>query len=261
MEPIRPLGDGTNPLAAGSSRDHSAQRWQLSDQMVGRQFADWGSGRGRGDCFYPGDHLGDPPLFGGLVGYQPPIPRARAAAATSLPCSISGSIRYFYCFRWWLVWAGCSAASRLYLRPRSRRAWHRRRHRRFSLRRGAGARPNTPHQAGGLGPHHWVWREWWPRRAHGSDFCRVRLAAGTRLGLSVADRRIALAAGIGAGIGAIFRAPLGGALIGAEILYTQDFEIDVIIPALIASIIGYAIYGAWAGWDADLWQSGAKCLQ
>ncbi|HLW02406.1 MAG TPA: chloride channel protein [Ktedonobacterales bacterium] len=68
------------------------------------------------------------------------------------------------------------------------------------------------------------------------------------LGLSVADRRIALAAGIGAGIGAIFRAPLGGALIGAEILYTQDLEIDAIIPALIASIIGYAIYGAWAGW-------------
>ncbi len=69
------------------------------------------------------------------------------------------------------------------------------------------------------------------------------------LGLSVADRRIALAAGIGAGIGAIFRAPLGGALIGAEILYTQDLEIDAIIPTLIASIIGYAIYGAWAGWE------------
>jgi CIC family chloride channel protein len=69
------------------------------------------------------------------------------------------------------------------------------------------------------------------------------------LGLSVSDRRIALAAGIGAGIGAIFRAPLGGALIGAEILYTQDLEIDAIIPALVASIIGYAIYGAWAGWE------------
>jgi len=69
------------------------------------------------------------------------------------------------------------------------------------------------------------------------------------LHLSVADRRTALAAGIGAGIGAIFRAPLGGALIGAEILYSQDLEIDVIIPALIASIIGYTIYGAWAGWE------------
>ena len=69
------------------------------------------------------------------------------------------------------------------------------------------------------------------------------------LGLAVADRRIALAAGIGAGIGAIFRAPLGGALIGAEVLYTQDLEIEAIIPALIASIIGYAIYGAWAGWS------------
>ncbi|MFL5302874.1 MAG: chloride channel protein [Anaeromyxobacteraceae bacterium] len=62
------------------------------------------------------------------------------------------------------------------------------------------------------------------------------------------DRRIAVAAGTGAGIGAIFRAPLGGALLAAEILYLHDMEVEAIIPSLIASIVGYTIYGAWFGY-------------
>lgn len=69
------------------------------------------------------------------------------------------------------------------------------------------------------------------------------------LKLGVQDRRIALATGIGAGIGAIFRAPLGGAILAAEILYTNDLEVEAIIPALIASIVGYSIFGAWSGWS------------
>jgi CIC family chloride channel protein len=63
------------------------------------------------------------------------------------------------------------------------------------------------------------------------------------------DSRIALATGIGAGIGAIFRAPLGGAILAAEILYKNDLEIEAIIPALIASIVGYSVFGAWSGWN------------
>ncbi|HEX9052847.1 MAG TPA: chloride channel protein [Anaeromyxobacter sp.] len=62
------------------------------------------------------------------------------------------------------------------------------------------------------------------------------------------DRRIAVAAGIGAGIGAIFRAPLGGALLAAEILYVHDMEVEAIIPSLIASIVGYTLYGAFMGY-------------
>jgi CIC family chloride channel protein len=71
---------------------------------------------------------------------------------------------------------------------------------------------------------------------------------GQWLRLKPLDRRIAVAAGMGAGIGAIFRAPLGGALMGAEILYLHDLEVEAIIPALIASIVGYAIYGAYFGY-------------
>jgi CIC family chloride channel protein len=66
--------------------------------------------------------------------------------------------------------------------------------------------------------------------------------------LSPQDRRIAVAAGIGAGIGAIFKAPLGGAILAAEILYIRDFEVEAIVPGFIASVIGYTIFGAWAGW-------------
>lgn len=68
------------------------------------------------------------------------------------------------------------------------------------------------------------------------------------LRLSPNDRRIAASAGMGSGIGAIFRAPLGGALMSAEILYLHDLEVEALIPALIASIVGYSIYGAIEGW-------------
>ncbi|HVL24938.1 MAG TPA: chloride channel protein [Thermomicrobiales bacterium] len=73
------------------------------------------------------------------------------------------------------------------------------------------------------------------------------LATWLRLGAE--ERRIAVAAGMGAGIGAIFRAPLGGALMAAEILYLHDLEVEVLIPALIASIVGYSVFGYFEGFE------------
>jgi chloride channel protein, CIC family len=69
------------------------------------------------------------------------------------------------------------------------------------------------------------------------------------LGLPDHERRIALAAGIGAGIGAIFKAPLGGAILSAEILYKNDFEVEAVIPSFLASIIAYAIFGTFEGFN------------
>lgn len=64
-----------------------------------------------------------------------------------------------------------------------------------------------------------------------------------RTGLTVRDRRILLAAGVGAGVGAMFRAPLAGAIFAAEILYSDsDMEADVIVPSAMASILGYSVY-------------------
>jgi len=66
---------------------------------------------------------------------------------------------------------------------------------------------------------------------------------GTKLKLTARDRRIMLAAGMGAGVGAIFRAPLAGALFAGEILYRDaDIESDVVIPAAISSIVAYSVY-------------------
>jgi chloride channel protein, CIC family len=71
---------------------------------------------------------------------------------------------------------------------------------------------------------------------------------GEALRLDSRDRRISLTAGIGAGIGSIFKAPLGGALLGTEVLYKRDFEIDAIFPSFIASITGYVIFASFNGW-------------
>jgi CIC family chloride channel protein len=62
------------------------------------------------------------------------------------------------------------------------------------------------------------------------------------------DKRIAVAVGIGSGIGSIFKAPFGGAIMSAEILYMGDFEVDALFPAFIASTTAYSIYGSVTGW-------------
>jgi CIC family chloride channel protein len=69
------------------------------------------------------------------------------------------------------------------------------------------------------------------------------------LRLSPAERRVLMAAGVGAGIAAVFRAPLAGALFAAEVLYSSsDIEPEVVIPAGISSVISYCIFGMVFGW-------------
>jgi len=71
----------------------------------------------------------------------------------------------------------------------------------------------------------------------------------TKFNLSERERRIMMAAGIGAGVGSIFRAPLAGALFAAEVLYRDpDFESEVIIPAGISSVVAYCTFCLVFGW-------------
>ena len=82
----------------------------------------------------------------------------------------------------------------------------------------------------------------------------VQIGAGfgstlaTWLKLSIRDRRILMLAGVAGGIGAIFKAPLGGALFAAEFLYRDpDFEHDAVIPGVISSVTAYSVFTAIDG--------------
>jgi CIC family chloride channel protein len=65
----------------------------------------------------------------------------------------------------------------------------------------------------------------------------------TKFSLSERDRRLLMLAGAAGGIGAIFRAPLGGALFVSEVLYSSTaLEAAAVIPCVIASITGYTVF-------------------
>jgi len=68
-----------------------------------------------------------------------------------------------------------------------------------------------------------------------------------RLDLSDADGRLAVSLGIGSGIGAIFSAPLGGAVLAASIIYREDFNYKALVPGFITSATAYAVYGSILG--------------
>ncbi|CAN5305803.1 chloride channel protein [soil metagenome] len=72
----------------------------------------------------------------------------------------------------------------------------------------------------------------------------------TKLHLNTKTRRWLLAAGMGAGIGCIFRAPLAGAIFAAEVLYSSaEVEAEVLLPATVSSIIAYSVYSFRFGWE------------
>src|SRR5690606_13080772 len=63
---------------------------------------------------------------------------------------------------------------------------------------------------------------------------------GRGLKVSPRERRILLVAGVAAGISAVFRTPLGAALLAAEVLYRDGFESDALVPSVLASVVAYS---------------------
>jgi CIC family chloride channel protein len=55
------------------------------------------------------------------------------------------------------------------------------------------------------------------------------------------ERRVLMVAGVAAGIAAVFRTPLGAALLAVEFLYRDDFESDALVPAVLASVVAYSV--------------------
>ena len=73
---------------------------------------------------------------------------------------------------------------------------------------------------------------------------------GRFLKLTDREKRILTAAGMGAGVGAIFRSPLAGAIFAAEVLYSSsDLEYEILLPSTITSIIAYSVFCSMYGWD------------
>ena len=80
---------------------------------------------------------------------------------------------------------------------------------------------------------------------------QVGAALGTWLAdifkFSAKERRILLLAGAAGGLGAIFRAPLGGALTAIEVIYKEDFESEAVLPSVISSVIAYSLFSLFFG--------------
>lgn len=68
-----------------------------------------------------------------------------------------------------------------------------------------------------------------------------------RLKLSVRERRLLLLAGAAGGLGAIFRAPLGGALTAVEVIYREDFEAEALLPSIMSSVTAYSVFTFFFG--------------
>jgi CIC family chloride channel protein len=64
---------------------------------------------------------------------------------------------------------------------------------------------------------------------------------GGLLGVTARERRMLMLAGVAAGMAAVFRTPLGAALLATEVLYRDDFEAEALVPAILASVIAYSV--------------------
>jgi len=64
---------------------------------------------------------------------------------------------------------------------------------------------------------------------------------GRLLRVSQRERRTLMVAGVAAGMSAVFRTPLGAALLAVEVLYKDGFESDALVPAVLASVVSYSV--------------------
>lgn len=82
--------------------------------------------------------------------------------------------------------------------------------------------------------------------------CQIGSGVGSMLAeafhLGPKDKRVFLLAGASAGIGALFTAPLGGALFAPEVLYNKpEIEGEAIVPCIVSSIVAYTAYTSLTG--------------
>jgi CIC family chloride channel protein len=65
---------------------------------------------------------------------------------------------------------------------------------------------------------------------------------GQYLHVTERERRVLLVAGTAAGMAAVFRTPLGAALLAVEVLHRDDFETEALVPSVLASVVAYSVF-------------------
>ncbi|HEY2896071.1 MAG TPA: chloride channel protein [Gemmatimonadaceae bacterium] len=72
----------------------------------------------------------------------------------------------------------------------------------------------------------------------------------TLTGRDARDRRLLLLVGAAAGLSAVFRSPIGTALLVIEVLYSDvEFEAGALLYATLGAIVAYALNGLVMGWE------------
>ncbi|MGH7906898.1 MAG: chloride channel protein [Candidatus Binataceae bacterium] len=75
----------------------------------------------------------------------------------------------------------------------------------------------------------------------------LKLRRFRRFKLEPRDRRLMMISGAGAGMAAVFRAPLTGVIFAMEMPYKDDLAHEALLPSLIASVISYATLVTFVG--------------
>ncbi len=70
---------------------------------------------------------------------------------------------------------------------------------------------------------------------------------GRYLRVTDRERRILLVAGTAAAMAAVFRTPLGAAILAVEVLHRDDFESDALVPSVLASVVSYSVFISFFG--------------
>lgn len=78
----------------------------------------------------------------------------------------------------------------------------------------------------------------------------LRLGHVLGLGLGRQEYRTLAICGAAAGLGAIFRAPIGASLFACSVLYMYGMEIEPLLPALVASVTSYLVFSGVYGFES-----------
>ncbi|MDA3937400.1 MAG: chloride channel protein [Actinomycetota bacterium] len=78
---------------------------------------------------------------------------------------------------------------------------------------------------------------------------RLHLDKHMRFSITKQDLRTLTICGTAAGLGAVFRAPIGSAMFAVSVIFMYGMEYDLMMPTLIASLTSYLSYSAIFGFE------------